>query len=77
MKIPSNVVEPSLEDILMTAIQLAAEELAEAYPQPQGDSVGRWKAHLIQQATKKQGQMTEEQRFIYNRDVICKERCFP
>lgn len=73
MKIPANIVYPALEDILMTAIQLAAEELAEAHPQPQGDSIKRWKGYLIQQAVKRQLQMSEEQRFAYARDVICME----
>ena len=69
MKYPSNPVPPDIFDVLGTAIVLAAEELAEAYPlnldNPEIDSVKTWKNYLLQQALKRQDQMTEEQRFAF------------
>jgi hypothetical protein len=48
---------------------LAAVELAAVYPQdqndPEIDSVATWQKYLIQQAIKKQDQMTEEERFAF------------
>jgi hypothetical protein len=69
MEYPSNPVKPDLFDVLATAVYFAAVELAAVYPQnqddPEIDSVATWQKYLIQQAIKKQDQMTEEERFAF------------
>jgi len=69
MEYQSNPIKPDLFDVLATAVNLAAVELAAVYPQDQNDreidSVATWQKYLIQQAIKKQDQMTEEERFAF------------
>jgi spore coat polysaccharide biosynthesis protein SpsF (cytidylyltransferase family) len=57
--------QPDTLDTLMTAVLLAAEELAKVYPQVEGDSVEIWKKYLLQQALKKQESMSEQERQRY------------
>lgn len=71
----ANPVKPDIWDVMATAVQLAAQELAAVYPQPQvEDSVKHWKCYLLQQAVRLQDQMTEEQRFAYRHNVLLEAR---
>jgi len=67
MKYSANPVKPDLYDVLATAVYLAAVELADIHPQSadSDESIEIWKKYLLQQALKKQEQMTEEQRFAF------------
>lgn len=57
-----NDIKPDTLDVLATAVYLAAQELAEAHPQPNGDSVEIWKKMLLQQAIKMQDNMSPQER---------------
>jgi hypothetical protein len=57
--------KPDLYDTLATAVYLAAFELAQVYPQPEGDSVEKWKKYLLQRALLVQQSMTEEERTVF------------
>jgi len=59
-----NPIKPDVFDVLATAVYLAALELAEVLPQAncKSESIEIWKKYLLQQALKKQRQMSEQQR---------------
>jgi hypothetical protein len=59
--------QPDVLDTLMTAVHLAATELAQVYPQDESleKSVATWQKYLVQQAIKTQAAMTEGERFMY------------
>lgn len=62
-------IKPELEDVLMTAVHLAATELAKIYPQAEEVelSVKIWQQYLIQQALKTQDRMAPWEREMYRR----------
>lgn len=63
-------IKPQIADVLMTAVLLAAEELANIYPQPHGDSVEIWKGYLLQKSLKKQESMTVQERERYRMEHL-------
>lgn len=62
-----NQVKPDVLDILMTAVHLAAIELAQVHPQSDNPekSVAIWQQYLVQQAAKKQSSMSGAERFLF------------
>lgn len=58
---------PDILDILMTAVHLAANELAKTHPQGESleSSILIWQKYLIQQAIYKQNSMSEGERILF------------
>jgi hypothetical protein len=62
-----NQVKPDVLDILMTAVHLAATELAQVHPQSESleKSIAIWQQYLVQQAVKKQNSMSGAEGFSF------------
>lgn len=62
--------KPEIADVLMTAVLLAAEELANVYPQPYSNSTEIWKGYLLKKALTMQENMSLQERIRYRTEHL-------